>query len=342
MRKILIGFIGIFIVVVAVFCLILRGCGPAIIYGPEGSSSKKPEPIYNPLNNEQLTAEPEQLYIVSIDNNPSARPASGLTFAELVYEVPAEGGISRYLMFFYGHSAEKIGPVRSARPYMVDIAREWQGAFIHCGGSEAAYDYLRKQAVPSLNEIYNSPYFYRDKSRRAPHNLYTDTELLAKAAGDKGWSTQIIPHWQFADAAVLAEPAADGAAAEPTAATEITIRYKQAGNTYQYDEPSGLYLRSLGGKPQIDAQSERQVKVKNILVQEVSSRVLDSEGRLAIDLTAGGRAWYFVSGTVQEGSWQRASLSEPTVFLGADGQPWQLQTGNVWIQLIDQNVKFTY
>ena len=82
----------------------------------------------------------------------------------------------------------------------------------------------------------------------------------------------------------------------------------------------GLYLREMNGKADTDRETEEQQAATNILVQKVSSRVLDSEGRLEIDMTGTGKAWLFTGGGVSEGSWSRDSLTENTIFTDAQGQ----------------------
>ena len=53
--------------------------------------------------------------IVEIDNIVFARPQTGLTRADIVYLLPAEGGLSRILAVFSSRFPPVIGPVRSAR-----------------------------------------------------------------------------------------------------------------------------------------------------------------------------------------------------------------------------------
>ncbi len=77
---------------------------------------------------------------VSIENHADSRPQSGLSKADVVYEVVAEGGITRFLSVFYcGAAADdvKIAPVRSARVYLINWAAEYgqNPIFLHVGGA---------------------------------------------------------------------------------------------------------------------------------------------------------------------------------------------------------------
>ncbi len=299
--------------------------------------TQQAEPIYNPLTYEQVSDQHDlerRVFIVSLDNSPAARPQSGLSDADIMYEVPAEGGISRYLALFYVGSADTIGPVRSARPYMVDITREWDGVFVHCGWSEDAKAYLNRGYVDFINEFGYGSSFWRDKSRKAPHNLYTSTENLYAIVEEEGWdSVNLVREFSFysSDDLLVGDKA-----------DLIDIDYPVANNRYKYDQKSGLYLRYINSEAQIDPNNDQQIEVANIIVQKVASKVLDSAGRLSIDLTGSGEAMLFSKGTVRIGSWKRADLDSPTYFCDSAGNEWQLAPGKTWIQICDQRVDISY
>ena len=47
---------------------------------------------------------------VKVDNYPAARPQSGLDKADVIYEEPVEGGITRYAAVFQCQEATLVGP----------------------------------------------------------------------------------------------------------------------------------------------------------------------------------------------------------------------------------------
>ena len=145
----------------------------------------------------------EKLYFAAtIDNITVARPQSGISKASLVYEAPVEAGITRFLAIYpEGEDVERIGPVRSARPYFLDWAAEFDALFVHVGGSPEALEKLRAYDMRDLNEFFNGAYFWRDRSRSAPHNTYTSTEKLI-AADRKRFADRKPPEvagWRFKD-----------------------------------------------------------------------------------------------------------------------------------------------
>ena len=58
---------------------------------------------------------------IMIENHEQSRPQSGISFADVIYEAVAEGGITRFLGIFYCEDAPRVGPVRSARIYFIDL-----------------------------------------------------------------------------------------------------------------------------------------------------------------------------------------------------------------------------
>ena len=111
----------------------------------------------------------ELVYIgIVVENSPAARPVSGVEDAALVYEVPAEGGITRLLALFSIVPRVPVGPVRSIRPYIIDLAEAHGVPVAFCGGSPAALAMIKQMNYPAVNELVRPAGFFRDSARRAP------------------------------------------------------------------------------------------------------------------------------------------------------------------------------
>ena len=131
---------------------------------------------------------------VTIDNAPGAWPQSGLTHADLVFEFPAEGGITRYLAVFWHQSVAKIGPVRSTRIYFDNVAAAYGWPLAHAGGNVDALKAIGPLGIKNIDQIYGSgAYFWRTTDRPMPHNLYTSTSLLEQAVKADSYQAAGIP-----------------------------------------------------------------------------------------------------------------------------------------------------
>jgi hypothetical protein len=156
---------------------------------PSPVPTPTPKPLaVDPLNG--VLVDPQSLNhrvaAVMIDNYPTdARPQSGLHDAEIVYEVEAEGGVTRYLALYLSAAPSKIGPVRSARTYFVELARPYDALYAHAGGNDDVWGplkLLREGGFADMEEIVGTPEaFWRDSTREMPHNLYTSVAKLRLA-----------------------------------------------------------------------------------------------------------------------------------------------------------------
>lgn len=293
------------------------------------------DPKTNPLTGELVTELPSRPFILSTDNDSSlARPQSGISMADIVYEFPVEGGSSRLEPIYYSKVPGKIGPSRSARPYFIDMAREYKAVFVHHGWSPQAKKYLESGVIPYISAFSYNSLFYRSSDRSAPHNSYTNGEDVWKTIEKEGWDEQQEPRkFQFLS---------DGQSQQGESATNIHIDYRVNKNTYEYSKKTGLYKKFVGGTEYTDKETGKQITTKNILVQKVKSKVLDAKGRLEIDMTAGGEAILFTNGVAVEGTWSRQDLDSPTMFTDKDGKEMKLNVGVTWIQVVDDTVTVEY
>lgn len=270
----------------------------------EPAAEPTPLPYDAPLTGLKLEKAAEaRPIVVMINNFAAARPQSGLTNADAIWEVLAEGGITRLIAVFQSTDAltDSIGPIRSIRPYLIDIGDSYGAVLAHAGASNDGYDVLQHQGKPYLDEISNAgSYFWRSKERKAPHNLYSSLEKLRMGAEKKKYSLdKQVPPYTFAEA---------GSAEAGVPASDITISFllKNYSVGYVYDSESGLYKRSIGGKPHMDMNNNEQLAGTNLVVLGADHRTLDNEGRLEVDLTSGGSAILFQKGKAIEAEWVRA------------------------------------
>ena len=154
---------------------------------PSTSPSASPLPTPTPVPTPVLVPAPLDGLMVSpaaarrhpiavmIDDLSPARPQSGFSYASIVWQAPAEGGIPRYMLIFGENQPKAVGPIRSSRLYYIAWASEWKALYVHAGGSPQALTKLRGfgngQLVYNSDEFDWEPYFNSISTRHAPHNL---------------------------------------------------------------------------------------------------------------------------------------------------------------------------
>ncbi|WP_449603028.1 DUF3048 domain-containing protein [Paenibacillus sp. Marseille-Q9583] len=239
---------------------------------------------------------------VMINNAPAARPQSGVSEADILYEVLAEGGITRLIGIFQSHTGVvKIGPIRSIRPYLLDIGESYGGVTVHAGGSPAAYAILQKEKKADMDEIGRAgAYFWRDKTRKAPHNLYSNAEKLREGAEKLGYEKSVkVPGYLFNN------PDYIPTGGEQAAEFNVNFLLKSYKIDYKYDTQLQTYQRYVNGKPHLDLNNNKPVEAANVMVMGSDHKVLDDVGRLQVDVELGGEALLFQRGQVTKGRWSR-------------------------------------
>lgn len=276
----------------------------------------------------------ERPLLMLIENHKDARPQSGLIDADIVYEILAEGEITRFAAVFHSQKPEVIGPVRSLRPYYAQIGEAIDALIVHAGYSPAALEYVQKKKLDHFDEIYNAgAYFWRSKERKAPHNLYTSVELIRKGMEAK----KVRSEWKAPSAITFAGKDAEisGETAEKLL-VEYLLGYKVE---YVYDAEKGTYLRNMAGSPHVDKETGEQIEASNVMIIKTSHRVLDDVGRREVNIYGPGEGWLVQKGVAREIEWKLENgLIRPYI----DGQQAPLVPGKTWVQVISPNMKVTY
>jgi len=278
---------------------------------------------------------------VMVENHVDARPQSGLSQTSIVYEAIAEGGITRFLAVFGPKGAETVGPVRSARTYYVDWIRELNGYYAHVGGNYDALQLIKSVGILDLDQFSNPSAYWRDRSRKvaSEHTMYTDTSKLYGVASDKKYTTANT----FVPYTFKTEPEADKIV--PTYQT-ISVNFGNANYNvvYNYNQSSNSYLRSLAGKPHIDALNNHQLAAKNIVIQAVNWRptvtAINEHGYI-IDTVGSGTATVFQDGNKIEATWKKDNENSRTRFYDKKtGAEIQFNPGQTWIEIIPPDQSF--
>ncbi len=271
--------------------------------------------------------------IVSVENHQDSRPPTGLSEADIVYELPVEGGITRFLAIFQQNEPAKIGPERSARVYMLDFIKEYNGVFAHIGQDPAVLSLLRPKGINDLSD-FGAKWDPPSTGRAVEHRAYTSIVKLRDAMDSKGWGTQAtFTSWSFKDD----EPML---AARP-ASQSIKINYSTAAytSTWTYDPTTNTYLHAYGGVAHKDAENGLQISAKNVIALELKvwQRSGDEKGRKDMQVEGTGDAVIFRDGLAIKARWSKATMDSRTILTDSAGQPIVLDSGKIWVEVVPAN-----
>jgi hypothetical protein len=318
-----------------------------------------------PINGVLYSKQQEQWWLqhrplgVMIENHVDARPQSGLSGADTVYEAVAEGGITRFLAIFYCQDAGQVGPVRSARTYFVDFASEYADfpLYAHVGGANqpgpadalGQIDTYGWTGYNDLNQFsIGFPTFWRDYDRlpgvATEHTMYSSVSKLLDYAkttrkltnvDDKGksWDIKFVPY-TFTD---------DAALSQRGVSQSIHLEFWQsAGSNYfvdwTYNSKTNLYARANGGKPHLDKDTGKQLMAKNVVVLEMvqddaNDGYVANDHLLFKDLGT-GKAVIFKDGKRINGTWEKDKRTSRTIISDASGKEVQFDRGLIWFEVL--------
>jgi hypothetical protein len=274
---------------------------------------------------------------VKIGNYPGDRPSSGLNQADIVFEEPVEGAITRLLAVFQCQGSSLVGDLRSAREPDVGILSQLSDPlFVHAGGIDPVIALLASSPLIDEN-LYSgsrgSAIIYQP-GREAPYSTFVNTASLW--AFDPTDTTPPAPIFHYSVALPPKSVAGSGAS--------VHIPFSSTSDvTWTWNAASGNYLRSYSGAPDIMLGGSQSAATNVVILSVQTSTgpwVENSEGGMEVDVAATGTGPLVVmrNGVAITGTWSRASLTQPAVLTTASGAPITLDPGNTWEELVPDGI----
>lgn len=323
---------------------------PAPTATPEPTPEPEPE-FTNPLTG--LATETDlsgrKPVAIMLNNLKQALPQQGNSQADIIYEVLAEGGITRMLAVYQDVSAVgAIGSVRSARLYYLELALGHDAVFIHAGGSPEFYTAKNNLGVTTVDGVRgyysgaSAGIFWRDRRRIEGKNFAYEHSLLTSG---ENITTTLTARGLLGDHAEGYSPGLtftkDGTPADGQTATTVTVPFSNyKTGVFRYDQASGLYAVEEYGQPYIDGNDGSQVAVTNLLILQADTTVVDSEGRLEVELTSGS-GWFACGGKLVPITWVKNGRYEPLRYCNADGSQLTLGQGRSYVCIIPTSREIT-
>lgn len=310
------------------------------------------EPLYrNPLTGlgtaEDLSD--HRPVAVMVGNIQGSMPQVGIGEADIIYEALAEGGITRLLVVVNDYEGlEKIGSVRSSRPYYIDFAANHDAVYVHAGGSDDAYSQLRSRGINNMdgvNGAYAGTIFYRDPERLATmaswHTMVTEGALISRGMELFGYRDTVdgdfVNPVKFPEWGVGVELVGDK--------TEyIKIPYNTSRSDtqiveYEYDAETGKYMRfQFNHNEHIDGATGEQLAFDNIIVLNLKHYATgDSYGHRDITTTGSGSGYYITGGKRISIKWAKETKDGNITFTTDDNKPLVLNRGKTIINIVEDS-----
>jgi hypothetical protein len=277
---------------------------------------------------------------VKIDNYPSARPhQAGIDKADIVFEEPVEGGITRYAAVFQCQDVGLVGPVRSARNIDIGILGQLGTPIeVHVGGINPVLANINASPIVNVDLGFNAGIMTHPAGLVPPDADFTSTAAVYGLHATM--TTPPQPLFSYTP-----NPPPGG-----TAVSSVNIDFSGTSNvTWKWNPSSNTFLRYYNGTVPDTLYDNAQSSASNVVVQYVAISygpwVENSEGGLEVqaDLypNASGTAVVYRNGYAFPATWSRGALGSPTQFVNSSGQVIPLQPGVTWVELVPNTIMAT-
>ncbi len=350
-----VAFVLIIVSVLAV-CALSFGCqaettattlAPTPTPSPTPTVTPSPTPTPNPPN--PLTGEPlinatavgQRPVAIMINNHKDGVPQIGIQSADLFYEMPVEGGITRMMAVFTDVSTvPEIGTLRSARHDFIDVAGGLDAILVHIGASYAANDQFSRQKYNHIDLHVFPDSYWRDEAwrhdRGYEHSVKTTGEMLLAAITKKEFRMTVR---EGQKTAFNFRATDDFAATGSDVAVNVTIPFSNYCTAYFYYTPATrLYSKGEYGTDQIDLATGEAIQFTNVflLVTKVSHYKSDAVLK-EIDLSK-GQGYYITGGKSQVINWAKGETNNSFVFTDVNGAELQVNAGKSYIGVVPTSV----
>src|SRR3989339_121969 len=302
---------------------------------------------------------------IMIENSVDARPQSGLSSADVVFEAVAEGGITRFLAIFYCQDAETIGPVRSARVYFMDFVSGF-GAdplYAHVGGANTpgpadALGQIEEEGWAGYNDLnqfsIGFPAFWRDYERlpgvAVEHTMYTSSQKLWEIGRDrnltnkdkkgKQWDAN-YQGWEFEnDAPLSSRPQ------KQQIKFGFWENYHNFDVVWAYNQNTNNYSRANGKKPHLDNNTQKPLTTKNVVVlfmeESVANDGYENGQHLLYETTGNGEALIFKNGKTIKATWAKEDRYSQIYLYDEKDREIKFVAGPIWFEVIPSDNKVQY
>jgi len=310
---------------------------------------------------------------VMIENHPEARPQSGLSDADIVFEAIAEGGVTRFMGMFYCEAQRfdtTLAPVRSARSYFVDWAAGFnRPLYVHVGGANlpgpadalgqiSSYGWVGENDLNQFSIGY--PTFVRDYNRvegkeiATEHTMVSSTEKLWEVGEEREWTNlsrerkvgykmiggddwqEDFDQWAFQDS-------------QPEAGQVRKISYdfwddySDYSLEWEYDPETNSYKRFMGGESHLDLNNQEQIQAANVIVVLTTEKgPIDEKKHILYGTTGSGNALIFKNGQAEEATWTKKTRTDELDFVDSRGNQVPLARGLTWISVVSKGTEVSY
>lgn len=275
---------------------------------------------------------------VMINNVEDALPQYGIAQADVIFELPVEGDLTRLMALYADYTqVPDICAIRSCRYYYPAIAKGFDAFYVHWGSDQTIVSYLKSIQPDKYDGLTNDGgLFGRDSARRSAgysleHTGYFKGTKFASVVATNGDRTDLKDSkkgtaFNFADYGQLVIPTGGNC-------NSVSIRFGACNSKFTYNAETNTYDKFMNGHTHIDGKTGEQLSFTNVFVLETSISVRDDAGHKKLNWqgSSGSKGYYISNGHVQQIRWSQSSESSYLTFYDENGNELEINRGKSYI-----------
>ncbi len=274
---------------------------------------------------------------IMVNNVNDAMPQYGVGEADIIFELPVEGNLTRFMAVFADYTqVPEVCAIRSCRYNFPTLSEGFDAYYAFWGMDDSTRPYFNSLETDHFDGMANTAgMFSRDQDRinsgySLEHTAVFDGPSLVEAVESQGYRTEIEE--DNAEPAFLFNGLEEQLKAEGEDCIMVETDFGAAVGTFNYDEENKVYLKQLNGNDQIDGKTEEQLAFTNVFILETEIGLLENGVHKRIDME-GGNGYYVSNGGVQEITWKKdgGEANSHLEFYDLDGEELSINRGKSYI-----------
>ncbi|MCR5816904.1 MAG: DUF3048 domain-containing protein [Ruminococcus sp.] len=276
---------------------------------------------------------------VMVNNIEAALPQYGIYDADILFEIVAEGGITR-LMAVYGDESDipNVCSVRSARYYYMLFAQSFDAVYLHWGSDpiicRPMFDEL---SIDHIDGMYNTDIYDRDYDRMnymdMEHTGYLNGSAVMDEISALGMRQDIKDGYEdiFSFYDEFTKPAGDDC-------DKATVNFSQwYFSDFTYSDKTKTYKKLHNGNKHMDQVKNKQLEFTNLLILEVPDiKVANEDSKIVKFDMDGGSGYLLTGGKIKRINWSKDGDFGKLTLTDESGNDLMLNVGKTYIGVTKQ------
>ncbi len=274
---------------------------------------------------------------IMVNNIRASLPQYGIDKADILFEMPAEGGISRFMAMYADQTQiPRVCSIRSCRKYFPAVSEGFDAIYVNCGRNKVINSYLATLNLTHYDGAYDTRLFARDQDRLdagygTEHTVYFDGPRLPEILKDDNARTEIEDDKK--GTAFNFNPLGQEIAPNGIDCDYVHVSFGSNKSGFTYDAETNTYLKDFRGTPQVEGTTGEQLAFTNVIILETEVGNDPNGMHKTVDWHGGEDSigYYISNGKMQKIHWSKENEQSPLKFFDENGNDLSINRGKSYI-----------